>query len=63
MPKCEIELFFLFFLQYSAETLGGHGNGGEYDVQIGFGWTNGVIIEYLAKYGENLTSFNWNWAT
>lgn len=45
-------------LQYSAETLGGHGNGGEYDIQIGFGWTNGVIIEYLAKYGNNLTSFH-----
>lgn len=47
-----------FIFQYSAETLGGHGSGGEYDVQIGFGWTNGVIIEYLAKYGDNLTSFH-----
>nr|UOO00976.1 soluble trehalase 2 [Sitodiplosis mosellana] len=46
------------FEKYSAETLGGHGGGGEYDVQIGFGWTNGVIIEYLAKYGDNLTTFN-----
>lgn len=47
-----------FHFQYSADTLGGHGGGGEYDVQIGFGWSNGVIIEYLAKYGNFLTSFN-----
>lgn len=45
------------YLQYDSEQLGGHGDGGEYDVQIGFGWTNGVIIEYLAKYGDFLKSF------
>lgn len=31
--------------------------GGEYVVQIGFGWSNAVIIDYLAKYGETLKSF------
>lgn len=46
------------FLQYSAESLGGHGGGGEYDVQIGFGWSNGVIIDYLAKYGDTLKSYD-----
>lgn len=45
-----------FFFQYSAEELGGHGGGGEYDVQKGFGWTNGVIIEFLARFGDKLTT-------
>ena len=31
---------------------GGHaGGGGEYEVQVGFGWTNGVALELLSKYG------------
>jgi alpha,alpha-trehalase len=33
---------------------GGHGTGGEYVNQIGFGWTNGVILELLDKYGRIL---------
>lgn len=41
--------------KYSAEELGGHGGGGEYDIQLGFGWTNGVILEFLAEYGNQLT--------
>lgn len=43
-------------LQYSATELGGHGGGGEYNIQIGFGWTNGVIMDLLAKYGQQLSS-------
>ena len=27
------------------------GGGGEYEVQVGFGWTNGVALELLDKYG------------
>nr|ACN85421.1 membrane-bound trehalase [Nilaparvata lugens] len=41
--------------KYDATVLGGHGGGGEYEVQLGFGWTNGVIIELLDKYGHKLT--------
>uniref|UniRef100_A0A0N5BWM3 Trehalase n=1 Tax=Strongyloides papillosus TaxID=174720 RepID=A0A0N5BWM3_STREA len=33
----------------------GRGGGGEYDVQEGFGWTNGVILDLLTKYNNNLT--------
>ncbi|XP_059608546.1 trehalase isoform X2 [Phlebotomus argentipes] len=44
------------FEKYDAEELGGHGSGGEYDVQIGFGWSNGVIIELLDKYGSVLSA-------
>ena len=35
--------------------MGGHGTGGEYDVQLGFGWTNGVIMDLLNMYGDKLS--------
>ena len=41
--------------QYDATVFGGHGGGGEYEIQEGFGWTNGVIMELLRKYGGRLT--------
>ena len=31
------------------------GGGGEYGVQIGFGWTNGVILEFLDIYGGEIS--------
>ncbi|XP_017960975.1 trehalase isoform X1 [Drosophila navojoa] len=46
------------FEKYDAEKFGGHGGGGEYGVQKGFGWTNGVIIEWLAKYGHEISLSN-----
>ncbi|PIK34517.1 putative trehalase isoform X2 [Apostichopus japonicus] len=30
------------------------GSGGEYEVQDGFGWTNGVFLTLLDKYGSQL---------
>ncbi|XP_023702103.1 trehalase [Cryptotermes secundus] len=44
------------FEKYDAEYPGKYGGGGEYTVQSGFGWTNGVIMELLNTYGLNLTS-------
>lgn len=44
------------FEKYDAERFGGHGGGGEYEVQKGFGWTNGVIIELLSKNGNEFLS-------
>lgn len=41
----------IFVFQYSCEH-SGSGGGGEYSVQTGFGWSNGVIIDYLSKYGD-----------
>jgi hypothetical protein len=32
------------------------GGGGEYIVQEGFGWTNGVTLWILNKFGTNLTA-------
>ncbi|KAJ6647157.1 Trehalase, partial [Pseudolycoriella hygida] len=46
----------VMYEKYSATEPGGHGGGGEYNVQIGFGWTNGVIMDLLAKYGQQLSS-------
>lgn len=31
------------------------GGGGEYEVQEGFGWTNGVVLDLLLTYGPDLT--------
>jgi len=42
--------------KYDATVTGGHGGGGEYETQVGFGWTNGVIMELLERYGSRLTS-------
>ncbi|PAV62617.1 hypothetical protein WR25_10414 [Diploscapter pachys] len=28
------------------------GSGGEYEVQMGFGWSNGVVLDLLDKYGD-----------
>uniref|UniRef100_A0A915Q1G6 Trehalase n=1 Tax=Setaria digitata TaxID=48799 RepID=A0A915Q1G6_9BILA len=32
------------------------GSGGEYNVQDGFGWTNGVILDLLATYYDRMTT-------
>lgn len=44
------------FEKYDAEIPGRVGGGGEYTVQDGFGWSNGVVLEFLAKYGRSLTA-------
>lgn len=45
-----------FCLQYDATVSGGHGSGGEYEVQLGFGWSNGLVMTLLDKYGDRLTA-------
>ncbi|XP_026747617.1 uncharacterized protein LOC113508733 [Trichoplusia ni] len=44
------------FEKYDAEQPGQFGGGGEYNVQFGFGWSNGVVLEFLKKYGSKLTA-------
>ncbi|XP_043801135.1 trehalase isoform X3 [Apis laboriosa] len=44
------------FEKYDATVSGGHGGGGEYEVQLGFGWSNGVILDLLNRYGDKLTA-------
>lgn len=38
--------------KYDVTTLAKLANGGEYEVQFGFGWSNGVALYYLTKYGS-----------
>jgi len=42
------------FEKYDAVELGESGGGGEYVPQEGFGWTNGVALAFLEKYGKEL---------
>lgn len=36
--------------KYLASQAGERGLGGEYESQVGFGWTNGVVLKFLVKY-------------
>ena len=42
------------FEKYHAQMVGEPGGGGEYIVQEGFGWTNGVILFLLQQFGDRL---------
>uniref|UniRef100_A0A914MTI7 Trehalase n=1 Tax=Meloidogyne incognita TaxID=6306 RepID=A0A914MTI7_MELIC len=49
---------YAMFEKYNASLLTeecGAGGGGEYEVQKGFGWTNGVILDLLDKYGSKIS--------
>uniref|UniRef100_A0A0D6QZS9 Trehalase n=1 Tax=Araucaria cunninghamii TaxID=56994 RepID=A0A0D6QZS9_ARACU len=37
--------------KYDVEACGKIGNGGEYTTQTGFGWSNGVVLALLEKFG------------
>ena len=41
--------------KYDAERPGAVGAGGEYTPQVGFGWTNGVVLELLRQHGKSIT--------
>ncbi|KAM9988691.1 hypothetical protein ACTFIY_004730 [Dictyostelium cf. discoideum] len=45
----------MMFEKYNANFIGVPGGGGEYVVQNGFGWTNGVDLYLLKKYGKSIT--------
>ena len=40
--------------RYDATRPGAGGGGGEYAPQVGFGWSNGVALEFLARFGDAL---------
>ncbi|KAJ2742314.1 hypothetical protein GGI20_004576 [Coemansia sp. BCRC 34301] len=42
------------FEKFDSEVVGRQGGGGEYVVQAGFGWTNGVLIWTLDTFGADL---------
>lgn len=51
---CGFQLFGQFFEKYHAEHVGHPGGGGEYTVQEGFGWTNGVVLWTLDRFAADL---------
>jgi len=44
------------FEKYNVHRVGAPGGGGEYEVQAGFGWTNGVALRLLAEFGDWLVA-------
>ncbi|XP_045135480.1 trehalase-like isoform X2 [Portunus trituberculatus] len=43
------------FEKYNVTVVGKAGGGGEYEVQPGFGWSNGVAMRLLELFGDRLT--------
>ncbi|EPR80073.1 Trehalase [Spraguea lophii 42_110] len=43
-----------FFEKYSCKEEGKEGGGGEYVIQLGFGWTNGVLLKFIKEFGDKL---------
>lgn len=48
------------FEKYDATSPGKGGGGGEYNVQEGFGWTNGIVFEFLKTFPDMKMSNNVN---
>ena len=46
----------IMFEKYDATSIGNSGHGGEYEVQDGFGWSNGVALKILKEFGKLLES-------
>ena len=46
------------FEKFSLSDIDSSGGGGEYTVQAGFGWTNGVVLWVSSTYGEVLVAPN-----
>ena len=40
--------------KFNALLPGSRGEGGEYYPQVGFGWTNGVVLHLLKEYGGQI---------
>ena len=44
------------FEKFSISDIDSAGRGGEYTVQAGFGWTNGVVLKVAGEYGKLLVA-------
>jgi len=42
--------------KYNAFRFGSGGSGGEYEPQVGFGWSNGAVLQMLRDYGNSLVA-------
>lgn len=52
--------FKAMFEKYNVTVVGKAGGGGEYEVQPGFGWSNGVAMRLLDLFGDRLTPYEGN---
>lgn len=48
----------MMFEKYNSLQSGETGTGGEYLPQTGFGWTNGLILEFLDRWGKQVTHYD-----
>ncbi|XP_025201432.1 trehalase-like isoform X2 [Melanaphis sacchari] len=46
----------MMFEKYDVLASGETGGGGEYIPQTGFGWTNGVVFEFLNRWGDTVSN-------
>ncbi|KAL5244702.1 hypothetical protein ACI65C_012112 [Semiaphis heraclei] len=46
----------MMFEKYDVLNSGETGGGGEYTPQTGFGWTNGVVFEFLNRWGDTVSN-------
>lgn len=53
---CGFRHYGYIFEKYNAKVVGQPGGGGEYLVQEGFGWSNGVLLWMLREFPGNLTA-------
>jgi len=53
---CGWQKYQMMFEKYNVTKMGEPGGGGQYLVQHGFGWTNGVTIHLLAEYSKHISS-------
>lgn len=44
------------FEKFSINNIDAGGSGGEYTVQAGFGWTNGVVLWAASEFGSELVA-------
>jgi alpha,alpha-trehalase len=48
--------FLQMFEKFSIQDVDSSGSGGEYTVQAGFGWTNGVVLWVASTFGDQLVA-------
>lgn len=41
--------------KYMVNGIPDSGRGGEYEVQSGFGWSNGVVLDFLVTYADRMS--------
>jgi alpha,alpha-trehalase len=56
IPRATYSCAMQMFEKFNNLNVDSSGYGGEYTVQAGFGWTNGVLLWVASTYGEQLVA-------